>query len=286
MNKAFLLGTMIIVPFFVFFKNAKSQVLNGVYIAHTTDERKPIPYQFLREADVMWSKMVTRRINLTEKINLPLYYPTEEIEGRKSLIQLIMWGIKNKSLTAFASDDFTTQYSVSEIEERLGAGKDSTEVLDVNGDPTGKYSLFLVKPALSEVKELMVKEMWFFDKQRSVMEVRVVGLCPIRIYQKDVSGTDLDLAGKMTQKLAFWIYYPEARNIFANQPVFNQYNQAEQRSFDDIFFKRIFSGYIFKESNVYNNRSITDYTTGLEVILESERVKEKIFEFEHDLWEF
>jgi len=265
-------------------KEANSQVLNGVYVAHNTAERKPIPYQFLREADVMWSKIVTRRVNLTEKMNLPLYYPTDDIEGRKSLIQLIMWGIKNKSLTAFQSEDFTTQYTVNEIEERLGAGKDSTPVLDVDGNTTGKYTQFLVKPILSEIKELMVKEMWFFDKQRSVMEVRVVGLCPIRIYAKDDGSGSLDQ--KMTQKLAFWIYYPEARNIFANQPVYNQYNQAEERTFDDIFFKRVFSGYIYSESNVYNNRIIGSYTTGLEVILESERVKEKIFEFEHDLWEF
>jgi len=77
----------------------KAQVLSGVYIPHITSERKPIPYQYVRESDVMWSKVIWRRLNLTEKINLPLFFPTEEMDDRKSLLQLMMWGIKNKSLT-------------------------------------------------------------------------------------------------------------------------------------------------------------------------------------------
>ena len=276
----FVLAGFFIVSAFTF--DAKAQVLNGVYVAHNTSERKPIPYQYLREADVMWSKVVQRRINLTEKMNLPLYYPTEEMEGRKSLIQLIMWGIKNKSLTAFQSDNFASQMTLSEIDEKFGAKIDTMWQTD---DDTGETVPIPIKTKAKpeEIKELLVKEMWFFDKQRSVMEVRVIGICPIRAYYKEVGGALMD---EESFKKMFWVYYPEARNIFANQPVYNQYNQSQENTFDDIFFKRIFSGFIFKESNVYNSRRIEEYTTGLEVLLEAERIKEKIFAFEHDLWEF
>lgn len=261
--------------------NTDAQVLSGVYIPHNTSERKPIPYQYMREADVMWSKIIWRRINLTEKINLPLYYPTEEMEGRKSLIQLIMWGIKNKSLTAFATDEFSSQLILSKIDDKLGASIDTTYDIDPN---TGEQIKIIDKKKanLGEVKELLVKEMWFFDKQRSVMEVRVIGIAPIRVYYRS---DDIEQSSAR-HALLFWIYYPEARNIFANQPVYNQFNQAEEKTFDDIFFKRLFSGYVFKESNVYNDRMVSDYTTGIEVLLEAERIKEKVFNFEHDLWEF
>jgi gliding motility associated protien GldN len=280
MKKLFLIIAGIIVSS-AFTTSIKAQVLTGVYLEHNSSERKPIPYQYLREADVMWSKVIWRRINLTEKMNLPLYYPTTEMEGRKSLIQIIMWGIKNKSLTAFADDEFSSQLTLNEIDEKFGATLDTTYEVDPE---TGESKPIINKKKADygEVKEIMVKEMWFFDKQRSVMEVRVIGLCPIRIYYRD---DDLEQT-EAKNKILFWIFYPEARNIFANQPVYNPYNQAESRTFDDVFFKRLFSGYIYKESNVYNNRRIEEYTTGLEVLLESDAIKEKIFDYEHDLWEF
>jgi len=266
--------------FLAFTFDVNAQVLNGVYLAHTTSERKPIPYQYLREADVMWSKVVWRTIDLTEKMNLPLYYPTEDIEGRKSLIQLILWGVKNKSLTAFSSHDFSGQRTLAEIEETFGASVDTITDFDDDGNPI--QTIIKKQPDNSEVKQFLLKEMWFFDKQRSVMEVRTIGLCPIRVYYRD---DDLEQTDMKRSKL-FWIYYPEARNIFANQPVYNPDNQAGDRTYDDIFFKRQFSSFIHQESNVYNNRLINEYTTGLQVLLESEKIKEEIFNFEHDMWEF
>ena len=266
--------------FLAFTFDVNAQVLNGVYLAHTTSERKPIPYQYLREADVMWSKVVWRTIDLTEKINLPLYYPTVDVEGRKSLIQLILWGVKNKSLTAFSNDDFSGQRTLAEIDERFGASVDTT----MDYDQDGNVIPIITKRQAdnSEVKQFLIKEMWFFDKQRSVMEVRTIGICPIRVYYRD---DDLEQTDMKRTKL-FWIYYPEARNIFANQPVYNPENQAGERTFDDIFFKRQFASFIHQESNVYNNRLINEYTTGLQVLLESEKIKEEIFNFEHDMWEF
>jgi gliding motility associated protien GldN len=261
--------------------DSNAQLMTGIYEQHINQGRKPVPYQFVREADVMWSKVIWRRLNMTEKMNLPLYYPTEEMEDRKSLIQLIMFGIKNKSLTPFSSDEFTTQYTMKDIDNRFGAEVDTT--YDVDPETGETIPLITKRKAdLSEVKELLIKEMWYFDKQRSVMEVRIIGMAPIRVFYRD---DDPDQETARYRQL-FWIYYPEARNIFASQPVYNEHNQSSQITFDDIFFKRKFSGYIFKESNVYDNRLIQQYTTGLDVLLQSERIKEEIFNFEHDLWEF
>lgn len=266
--------------FLSFPSDVKAQ-MDGVYTKHITKKRKPIPFQFIREADVMWSKVLTRRINLTEKRNLSLYYPTEDIEGRRSLIQLMMWGIKNKSLTPFTEDDFVSQYTLNEIDERFGAGIDTT--YDIDPETGESIPLITKKPAdISEVKELLVKERWIFDKQRSVMEPRIIGLCPIRLYYRD---DDLDQEEVRYKKL-FWVFFPEARNIFASQAIYNPNNQSQEMTYDDFFLKRMFDGYIFKESNVYNNRLIQMYATGLDVLLESEKIKEKIFNYEHDLWEF
>jgi hypothetical protein len=52
-----------------------------------------------------------------------------------------------------------------------------------------------------------------------------------------------------------------------------------------VFQKRYFASYIIKEDNVFD-RSIGDYALGLDALLESERIKNEMFELEHDLWHY
>jgi gliding motility associated protien GldN len=131
----------------------------------------------------------------------------------------------------------------------------------------------------SMVWKYWVKEDWFFDKQRSVMDVRIIGLCPL-IEKKTETGESTG-----ADRPLFWIYFPEARPVLAGQYVYVRQNDAANHSFDDIFWKRMFSSYVRKESNVYD-RGLYDYRTGLDLLLESDRVKNDIFLYEHDLWQF
>jgi gliding motility associated protien GldN len=114
------------------------------------------------------------------------------------------------------------------------------------------------------------------------MEVRIIGISPIRIYYRE-DDTDQE---KPLQKKTFWIYYPEARKILSNAECFNASNDAARLNFEDIFEKRFFSSYIYAESNVYDNRLISEYAQGQECLLEADRIKEQIFNFEQDLWEY
>jgi gliding motility associated protien GldN len=130
----------------------------------------------------------------------------------------------------------------------------------------------------SNIQQYWIKEDWFFDKQRSVMEARIIGICPL--------AEKLSESGEVIGvKPLFWIYFPDARPYLAKAAVFNRHNDAERMSYDELFTKRMFSSYVYKESNVYN-RSILDYKTGLDVQLESEEIKENIFNYESDLWHY
>ena len=262
--------------------SSAQDVLNGAYPKTHSDSRQPVPYQFLREADIMWSKTIWRKIDLREKQNLPLFYPTSPMDGRMSLIDLLMWGIKNQGITAYNPselDEFASQLTMKEIEERFGA-KETTS--SIENPETGEIEEKIIPGSYNtfDVKQYLVKELWFFDKQRSVMEVRIIGICPIREFYKD---EDIDQEDVKFTKL-FWVYFPETRKIFANHEVFNDRSDAERRTFDDIFFKRKFSSFIVQESNTYDNRLIEEYAIGLEGMLEAERIKESILNFEQDLW--
>lgn len=261
-----------------------AQVNDGVYEKEHVPSRKPIPYPYLREADVMWSKKIVRTIPLREKINHPLYYPTEPMGSRMSLTSLLLYGIKNEGLTAYdavVDDKFTVPLTVKQIEENFGAGLDTVVIVN---EQTQQEERSVVEKQIdpAEVKQYLMKEEWFFDKQRSVMEVRILGLTAIREYYRK---EDVDQE-EVLKKKVYMIYFPEARRLFANHEVFNQKNDAERRSFDDVFFKRKFSSFISQESNVYDDRGINEYKVGLQALLEAERVKYWVSNFEHDLWEF
>ena len=247
---------------------------------------KPVPYPYLREADVMWSKTVWRIIDLHEKINLPLYYPTVKIEGRYSLIDLLLYGIKNEGIVAYSPDEyseFSKPMSWKDVENRFGVTNDTFQI---ENPETGLVESKIIKNEINtaEVKKIMLKELWYFDKQRSKLEVRIIGLCPIREYEKSQNNEENEEA-EFTQKKLFWVDFSSVRFLLASHYVFNQFNDIANISFDNLFFKRRFSSYIYKESNVYNDRTIGEYKTGLDEMLESEKIQNDIFVMEHDLWE-
>jgi len=252
--------------------------LDCVYVKEHTIERRVIPYTYLREADVMWSKRIWRIIDLREKLNHDMYFPIDVIAGRRSLMQVIWDGVtKDGSITAYSDEndgDFTTQYSKTDLDNKYNTW-DTTQMEDPG---TGEMREVVTQRQFvpSEVKQFRVKEDWFFDRQRSVMDVRIIGIAPIRFYEKN---------GESRFETMFWIYYPEARFAFVSAEVYNKGNDAERRTYEDIFWKRRFSSYIYKETNVYNRR-INTYMSGLDALLEAEKIKEDIFNMEHDLWEY
>ncbi len=267
--------------------SAQSDVLDGVYVKEHVPARKPIPYHHLREADVSWSKKIWRILDLREKANHPLYYPTAPVDDRYSLIDLLIYGVENEGMVVYDTndDEFTTPLTLAGIDQGFDAIDDTTFV----EDPVTyemKETIIPGERHTEEVTRYLMKEVWFFDRQRSKMEVRIVGMMPIRLYQKEGGDEMDDEDPVLTPRPIFWVYYPAIRSLLGNHEVFNTRNDAERRTFEDIFFKRKFSSYIFQETNVFDNRRIGEYKKGLDAQLEAEKIKLQMFTIEHDLWEF
>lgn len=257
---------------------------DGVYDKGATKTKRAVPYTHLREADVMWSKRIWRVIDLREKINQPLYYPTSPILDRKSLFDVIKDAILvDGNLIAFNNpaldDEFRLEMTKSEVDGLLVQWDSTNQVEDPSNPGVLIDAPIKEEVASDQVWKYWIKEDWFLDKQRSALDVRILGLCPL--VEKKTEGGE----GTGADKALFWIYFPQARPIFANQEVYMRHNDAERRNFDEIFWKRMFSSYIRKETNVYD-RVIVEYATGLDALLESERIKDEIFKFEHDLFHF
>lgn len=243
-------------------------------------DRVPVPYAPLRRADVFWAKRIWRVIDLREKINHPLYYPFKETNGRINMITVLLRGLKENTLTAYdaADDEFKSPLTAEEVLKKL----EKVDTLRDRMDPfTGALlpdTVIFTPFDAGSVMQFRIKEDWFFDRQRSVLDVRILGICPLR----DEYDNDGNLKGTRAD---FWIYFPESRQMLVKYEVFNRFNDGQRLSYDDWFFKRLFGSYVVKESNVYD-RYINIYALGLDGLLESERIENDIFVFEHDLWEF
>ncbi|MDA9564104.1 gliding motility protein GldN [Flavobacteriales bacterium] len=281
--KSFKLVFLGILTFIVCSSAEAQYVLDGVYQKEHTVKRRVIPYAHLREGDVMWNKRVWRRMDLREKINYPLFYPTSKINDRQNMFDVISDALmQSGTITAYnvgpigADDEFTTPMTVEEVKGLL-MKIDTQYVEDIE---TGEFVEVIqeIPTTSEEVLWYDVKEEWFFDRQRSVMDVRIIGLCPMKNKVNDFGES------QGPQPL-FWIYYPEARYVFNQQEVYNRQNDSERRTLEDIIWSRQFGSYIIKESNVYD-RFINEYKSGLNALLEAERVKEMLFLQEHDVWHF
>ncbi|MDR3350205.1 MAG: gliding motility protein GldN [Prevotellaceae bacterium] len=267
----------------------QSLVMDGAFQRDIVQEKEPFPYTPIRESDVVWARKIWRIIDLREKINYPLYYPTEVLQGRKSLVQALVQAIQAGKITAYDtdSDEFTTVLKPEALISRFNAAdrKSVRPKMDGTGDTT-----VIIRGQInwSEVQELLVKEEWFFDTRYSQMFVRIIGICPIRVYHRQLRTDDgEEEEGDKVKARLFWVYYPEIRKTLANTLCFTGGNEISQMSFDDLFLKRYFNSYIVAEANNQNNRLISSYARNdFEMMLESEKIKEELFNFEQDLWEY
>ena len=263
-----------------------SQVLegpprDGVIDRQSIQQLQPIPYVYLREADVVWTKRIWRVIDMREKMNQPFYYPELPQNNWRSFVRILMDGIKEGTITAYSvnSDQFLYPITYKELMDKLETPQRVT--LKRPDNPDLEYDTVITKTFYdSDVKKIRIKEDWYFDRQRSVFEVRILGICPV------MDNFDPETNEYRGDEPLFWVYFPECRNTFVHNEMYNLKNgYAGRLNYDDVFTKRIFNSYIYKEENVYD-RTISEYATGVDALLESERAKMTLFDFEEGLWEF
>lgn len=302
-------------------------VVDGIYITEHIPTKRMIPYEFVREADVTWSKRVWRVIDMREKINHPIYLPFDRhyLSGvyvrnssRWSLWTILRHHIINGDLKVFSpynpsqfdmrdGDQFKypvvpepgkNYYTDSAFRDKVfyylgsvGAasdvplsawdGSDSIRIT-ANGQEFVYPNPDTTWIDSEDIVQYRLKEDWFFDKERSVLDVRILGIAPVT-YKYEVNAAGQKTITGLEEK--YWLYFPHCRYILNNYFVYNEQNDAQWMSFDDLFWKRQFNSTIYKESNVFD-RQIDSYRTGLDALYESEKITEEIRTFEHDVWHF
>ena len=236
-------------------------------------QRKVLPYQPIRESDIFWEKRVWRIIDIREKMNLPFAYPEEPF------FKILSDAATKGEMPVYSTEDdkFTKRLSTNDV---LGMLSKTDTVMTFDPE-TYEEKVQIVRNDINweDVKRFRIKEIWFFDKETSTMNVRIMGIAPL-IDVKD------DQGNFRFERPLFWVYYPQARELFARHRVFTLGGNTNATiSWEDQLEQRHFASYIYKESNVYD-RKIEEYLSGVDLLMESEKIKNEIFNFEHDLWQY
>ena len=272
--------------FFAFVQQGVAQspnVLDGAYVKETNLTKRVIPYPHLREADVMYKRRIWQEIDLRQKFNHPFYFPLDPIQDRQNLFDVIREALLVEgSLVAYSAgplgtdDEFTFPLSADSIRKILNPVtlvKQYDDFGEVIGTVQQSNEL-----SSDKITRYRIKEDWIWDRQRSERYVRILGIAPM-MEDFDIDGNSVGF------RPLFWLYYPECRYVFANSEVYNMFNDAQRRTYEDLFQKRYFSSYIVKEDNSFN-RTIVSYARGLDALAESERIQQELFNLEHDIWHY
>lgn len=246
--------------------------LDDIVEKRIIDDRMVLPYQPLREADIFWEKRIWRIIDIREKMNLPFAYP------EKPFFSILMEAAINGDITVYSAEDdkFSAMLDASEV-ATMGASVDTVTTFDPD---TYEETIQVVRNELNpeDIKRFRLKEVWFFDEETSTLQVRILGIAALQDVKDDNGNFLYELP-------MFWVYYPECREVLARHKVFMEGNDASPITWEDLMEMRFFSSYIYKESNVYDRR-LKDYMVGVDLLLEADKIKQEIFNFEHDLWSY
>jgi len=253
-------------------------------------ERVPLAYEHIREDDAAYIQRVWREIDVHEKINLPFVYKAEGDNGNQRFIVMLLNAIKSNEVVAFSAtggdDRFTTPMTFKEIAE-LVVGKPKTiQIPNFAEDPDGSKGILKDTLISSEfnpddIERYWVKEDVVFDKESSRMTTRILGIAPIKTIKNE------DGSFRATTPL-FWVYYPDLRPMLARYDVYNGRNYGAKMSWEELFESRMFSSRILKSTiNNPNDFFISSYIKDpILALLEGENIKEKIFNYEQDLWSY
>ncbi|WP_283641468.1 gliding motility protein GldN [Mesonia mobilis] len=255
------------------------------------NDDQPLPYGYVGERDILWAKTTWEEIDLNQRVNFPLLYPVDDLgEGRRPLFDLLVEAVTKDSISAYRDDYFKQKMSVEDINLNLEARDLSEAGLAAQnaGEEVQDWMYNRAKADAAAVQAYRVRGYWYFDKRQGELKYRLLAIAPMVYSAQNLLQQQENPDIEVEAVELFWVFYPEVREILHDNYVFNGKNSANPITFDHLLNSRRFDATIYKEDNVQGDREVDDYIgdNSLMQLLESNRIKETIRNFESDMWNY
>lgn len=247
--------------------------VNDIVTDRAAVQNTPLKQAPLRAADIMWQKRVWRVIDVKEKINHTFSYP------ERPLISILLEAAEQREIELYSTIDDKFSTPLTELERlNIVGGVDTVPVYGPDGESV-EYTEVPREFDPGTVTRYRIQEIWYFDKETSRQEVRILGMAPI-VDEEDEYGN------VRFERPLFWVYFPAAREVLGQEVAYTLGNDAANRSWVDLFDSRLFHSYVTKESNIHNRR-IEDYLpAGRQRMMESEAIEAELLGKEQDRWSY
>lgn len=262
----------------------KSLRQDNAFDKSSLTQRTPLPYEHLRWDDAFYAEKVWRELDLREKMNKVFMYESMEDDGSQIFVNMLMKAVQTGEVTAFSDDRFTTPLSVSAVQQLVAGSLDTVPKYDIKQiDKVIGYVVTRKSFDPKSINKIRLKEEWVFDRESSRMHVRILGLGLLKTEYFPNTNKE-----RGTSSL-FWVFYPDLRPVLVKSEVYNPKNMGQNRmTWEELFESRMFSSYIVKSTlDNPQNKLIRNYIKDpILQLLEGENIKDKIFNFEQDLWSY
>jgi gliding motility associated protien GldN len=241
-------------------------------------------YENLREEDALFSEFVWEEIDGREKINRPFIYQAYDDDGDQRFFALLLRAIEKDGVVPFSAeggdDRFTKPLGVDEVNAMLKGSLDTQLVQNINNPNIFDTSIIYntkLAPNPDSIYTFRLKEQFIFDNKTSRMYCRIIGIAPV---------ATIVINNKSIKRTLFWIYYPELRATLAKNQVYNPKNISNRITWEELFESRYFNGYVVKSTlDNYNDKMLNAlYKDPNKRLLEGEKIRQRIFDYEQDRW--
>jgi gliding motility associated protien GldN len=262
----------------------KSLRNDNAFDKNNLNARTPLPYEYLRWDDALYAEKVWRELDLREKMNQPFRYDAQDDNGSQLFINMLLRAVNTGQVTAFTDERFSTPITPAEVQGMTQGKSDTVPEYDIND--INKIKGYVVTRASFDPKtvvKLRIKEEWVFDREASRLFCRILGIAPLKTEYLP-NGQERSASSVM-----FWVYYPDLRPLLAKWEVYNPKNMGQSRmTWEELFESRMFASYIVRSTiDNASNKNIRIYIKDpILALLEGENIKEKIFNYEQDLWSY
>jgi len=246
--------------------------MDGFYHANNMEDAVPFAYPEINKKNIRFYKRVWRDIDLKDERNYILAVPGN------SLIEVVMKAIQKGKLSLYSPDDDSFKSRLG-AQEGLARFADSVlvPIFDDEGNQIdSKMTLNEFDPA--RVTKFRVKEDIFFDKQRSRLETRIIGVAPLMNIT-----TSAELAESVGSTPAFWLYFPQLRYSLVQVDITDPDKGLYEMTMDDFFVQHKFAGTIVRESSPGMLQNVKTANNGVQQ-LDGQQVEEQLDAYKRKLW--
>ncbi|WP_313262432.1 type IX secretion system ring protein PorN/GldN [Sphingobacterium multivorum] len=245
---------------------------DGFYQANNMEDAVPFAYPEVNKKNIRFYKRVWRDIDLKDEKNNILAIPGN------SLIEVVMKAIEKGKLSLYSPDDDSFKGRLS-AQEGMARFADSVLVPIFDGEGNqidSKMALNEFDPA--RVTKFRIKEDIFFDKQRSRLEMRIIGVAPLMNIT-----TSAELAESVGATPAFWLYFPQLRYSLIQVDISDPDKGLYDMTMDDFFVQNKFASTIVRESSPGMLQNLKETENGGQQ-LDGKKVEEKLDAYKKKLW--